>query len=284
MENRRTQKRQAAYDTDPPLAYRLSRALGRPLGLRWVGDNQLAIIYQMEQYHAAKGPGFFWINPFTQTVQATISIAPDFISNPIPNIQTRDALQLGLSIALAYTFDPRRVPRERAAQFVKWPLEVRRAIVTDNSQRALQAIVPQFYAEQICRGQVFAQLEQEFISTLSQRLQMLGLEPIFAMVLKVVVPDALKNRFEAIVQRSINVDDISHYEHYELTQAMRTEMIETLRHMGGGKQYIDLPDLKEMAPPQGTGRPQPRRITPPAPPAPEEPPADTKPKRPKSRL
>jgi hypothetical protein len=84
----------------------------RPDGLRWVGDNELAVVHQMEQYHSVRGPGFFWINPFTQTVR---------------------------------------------------------------------------------------------------------------MVLSVEVPPALQNRFTAVVQRNVNVQDIGQYEPYELTQAMRTE-------------------------------------------------------------
>ncbi len=97
-------------DTNAPLLYRMALTLGRPFGVRWVGDLELAAIFRMEQYHSVKGPGFFWINPLTQRVESHISLAPDFISMAVPGIQTRDGIQLEFSIALAYCFTvPSRV-------------------------------------------------------------------------------------------------------------------------------------------------------------------------------
>ncbi|MFN8594976.1 MAG: SPFH domain-containing protein [Anaerolineae bacterium] len=253
-----------SHDTRPPMVYRLLLRLGRPFGIRWVGDYELAVIYRLEQYDKVMGPGFFRINPFTQTVRSVISVAPDFISVPIPSVQTRDALQLDLSIALAYVFEPFSVPHEKIALFVKWPQLVRRAIVTDNAQRALQAAMPEFYAEQVCRGEVFVPLEQKFLAVLTSRLQPLALKPLFGMVLRVKVPLALQSRFEAVVQRGVNVQDLSQYEPYELTQAMRTEAIEAMQAMAGGKQYINMPDLTDIVVPDKDSQSIPRKIARPA--------------------
>ncbi len=84
----------ARQDTRQPLTYRLIRTLGHPFGLRWVGDNELAVIYEMERYHSVRGPGFFWVNPWTQTVHSVIRVAPDFISTYIRGIRTKDGLVL----------------------------------------------------------------------------------------------------------------------------------------------------------------------------------------------
>ncbi len=276
------------YDFRPPMAHRLKLRLGRRFGVRWVGDYELAVIYRMEQYDRVMGPGFFRINPFTQTVRSVISVAPDFISISVSGIQTRDALQMGVAIALAYVFDPRSVPRDKAALFVKWQRDVHRAIVTDNAQRAMQVAMPEFFAEQVCRGEVFELIEQKFLDALTRRLQPLALKPLFGMVLQVKVPQKLQSRFEAVVQRAVNVQDLSNYEPYELTQAMRTEALEALQHMPGGKQYINMPDLTDMVVPTDDNQPVLRRITRPGVSSnqeaqPEIPPAPPR-KRPKSQF
>lgn len=248
------------YDTQPPFAYRLVRALLSPFGLRWVGDHQRAVIFRMERYQGVKGPGFFWICPFIKSVYSIISVAPDFTPIQVSSIQTKDALQLGLSLALAYAFDPSLVPAEKAALYIKWPREVRRAVATDNAQRALQAVVPEFFAEQICRGEVFPLLEQKFLSILTDRLQSLALKPVFAMVLEVKVPAMLQHRFEDVVQRSVNIEDFNQYAPHEFTQALQLEMIEALKHMGVGKQFISLPEGKEGKSLPAAGQVSPRRI------------------------
>jgi regulator of protease activity HflC (stomatin/prohibitin superfamily) len=248
-------------DFRAPMAHRLKLRFGRLFGVRWVGDYELAVVYRMERYDKVMGPGYFRINPFTQTVRSVINVAPDFISTTVSGIQTRDALQLGVGMALAYVFDPRSIPRDNAALFVKWPREVRRAIVTDHTQRAMQVAMPDFFAEQVCRGEVFERIERKFLNALTSRLQPLALKPLFGMVLQVKVPSALQSRFEAVVQRAVNVQDLSNYEPYELTQAMRTEALEAIQHMPGGKQYINMPDLTDMVVPTDDNQPVLRRIT-----------------------
>jgi SPFH domain / Band 7 family len=280
-------------DTKPPIVYRLLHTVGRPFGLRWVGDNKVAVVYRLELYSHLGGPGFFWINPFTQSVRYVIDTAPDFVPVAAPGIQTRDGLQLDLTMALAYSFDPAIMPPERAAVFVTWTRDTHRAIIQDSAKRALQGVVPSFFAEEICQGGVFDRIEQRLMEELSRRLRPLALRPQICFVLHVGVPPKLRDRFEAVVQRRINIEDLGQYASYELIQALRTEAIESLKSMGGARQYINLPDLSSMVTPsQHESQSSPRRIVPPAAPSDQEaaepPPPDTyhePPKRqPKSRL
>ena len=281
-------------DIKPPIVYRLLRTVGRPFGLRWVGDNQVAAVYRLQLYNCIKGPGFFWINPFTQSVRYVIDTAPDFVALVAPGIQTKDRLQLDLTMALAYSFDPALMPPERAAVFVTWKQDTHRAIIRDSARRALQGVVPSFDADEICQGGVFGQIEQRLMEDLIRRLRPLALKPQICFVLHVGVPPKLRDRFEAVVQRRINIEDLGQYASYELIQALRIEAIEGLKSMGGGRQYINLPDLTSMVTPsQHEGQSSPRRIAPPAIildqdtvlPEPPPPDADESPKRqPKSRL
>ena len=228
-------------NVSPPLAYSLRLFFERPLGLRWVPDNHLAVVYRMESYHGLRGPGFFRINPFIETVKEQVSLNPDFISTHIESLQTKDAMQLGLRIALAYTFDPRPLPRKKALVFVKWPRRIHRAIVIDSATTALQAIVPKFRADRICRGQVFEEIRQELIDGLTERLKSLGLEPILAMVLEVIVPPALQDTFTAVANRAAYTYDLSQYTPFELSEVRRRELYEVFRSLPGGIRYLSVP-------------------------------------------
>ena len=248
-------------DGQSPMVYRLLRTLGRPFGLRWVGDNQVAVIYRLERYHSLKGPGFFWINPFTQTVKKIMSTAPEFVSIEAADIHTQDALQLGLTVALAYEVEPAWMPSDKAALYVTWTREARQSIVTNHAPHTLQDIVPSFNAEESCRGTVFRSIEERLMKGLDVRLRQMALKPLICFILRVTVPPKLQDRFEAVVQRQVNIEDLGHYAPYELSQALRIEALEALRGMAGSKQYINMPDMTDMVAPS-QGQLPPRRIIP----------------------
>ena len=231
----------------PPLAYSLRLFFERPLGLRWVPDNHLAVVYRMEMYHGLRGPGFFRINPFKETVKYEVNLNPDFISTEIASLQTQDAVQLGLRIALAYEFDPRPLPRDKALVFVKWPRRIHRAIVIHSATTALQGILPKFRADRVCRGQVFEEIRQQLLDDLTERLKSLGLGPILAMVLEVIVPPALQNTFTAVANRAAYTHDLSQYTPYELSEVRRRELYEVIRALPGGIRYLSVPG-SEIAP------------------------------------
>lgn len=220
--------------------YRLFLGLVRPLGLRWVGDNELGVVYRKGLYHDLRGPGSFWINPFIDVMKEVTSVKPDFVSTTIPNIQTSDALQLGFGVALSYTFDPRRVPHDKAAIFVEWPQQIRRLVVTDFATRALQAIIPRFTAEQVCRGEFFDEIEARLKAELNKRLQPLALSPQLTLVREVLVPPPLQDTFTRVVRRAVYTHDLGRYEPFEISQAERQELFDVLRDLSGGIRYVDL--------------------------------------------
>jgi regulator of protease activity HflC (stomatin/prohibitin superfamily) len=267
---------QTKQDTRQPLTYRLKRALGRPFGLRWVGDNELAVIYEMEQYHSVRGPGFFRINPLTQAVHSVIKVAPEFVSCTFPGIQTKDSLQIEVSLALSCKFDPRILPRETAAAFLKWSSETRQAIVKDNAHRALQAVVPRFWSEQIFRGDAFDLIEQGLREKLTGLLAPLALRPSFVRVKEIIPPPALKSQIEKAVGRTVDARDITQLSDEERAEARRSEIIEAVSKSPG----MSSTDWSKLIPPsESKGRP-PLRIVSPAPgpvpqtPLPKRPPQD----------
>jgi len=129
---------------------------------------------------------------------------------------------------------------------VKWSREIRRAIVTDNVQRAFQASCRNSTPEQICRGEVFKPLEDGVLQGAGRTPRNASAQAHVWHGARVTVPLVLQSRFEAVVQRQVNIDAISQYEPYELSQAMRTEALEAVKAMGGGKQYLNMPDFTDI--------------------------------------
>lgn len=220
--------------------YRLFLGLVRPLGLRWVGDNELGVVYRKGLYHDLRGPGSFWINPFIDVMKEVTSVKPDFVSATIPNVQTRDALQLGFGVALSYVFDPRDVSSEQAAIFVEWPQQIRRLVVTEFATRGLQSIIPKYTAEQVCRGELFDEIEEKLKAELNKRLPPLALTPKLTLVREVIVPPPLQDTFNRVVRRAVYTQDLGRYEPFEISQAERQELFDVLRDLSGGIRYVDL--------------------------------------------
>lgn len=245
-------------DVAPPLAYRLVRFFGYPFGLRWVPDNHLGVIFRMEMYHKLKGPGFFWITPLVESVKRRIRISPDFLSTPIRGLHTRDGVDLGLKVALAYAFDPRPLSRADAVVLTALPSSELRAIVTDSATWTLLNIMPQYYAEQICRGAAFETIRQRLISQLNELLRPLGMRPAFVMILEVIVPESLQDTFTAVVNRAAYTHDLSLYHPFELSEVRRRELYEVLTKIPGGIRYLDLAGADLGVPSWQTAMPAPQ--------------------------
>lgn len=248
-------KRDGDRQEGPPLGYSLALFFGRPFGLRWVPDNHLGVIYRMEMYHRLRGPGFFWISPFVESVNRQVNLGPDYISINIPNLNTRDGMQLEwLKVGLAFAFDPRRLPRHLALEYVKWSQGVVRLIVQDFATRALLAIIPNYFAEQICRGEVFDPIEDLLMDLLIRYLDPLAIRPNLALVLEVAVPKSLQDTFTAVVKREVYTHDLSQFEPFQITEAQRRELYEVLQGIEGIR-YLDISDLQARPPLDGADWP-----------------------------
>jgi hypothetical protein len=253
-----------ARDSDrevrPPLAYRLGLFFGGLFGWRWVPDNHLGAVYRMERYRDLRGPGFFRINPFTESVKLTVSLNPDFMSTNVSSLNTRDAVQLGMEVALAYVFDPRNLTHEKAQVFVKWPRYILRDIVTDFARSTLLSVVASYYAEHICRGELFETIEQALEVQLAKRLRPLAMRPTFVMVLNVTPPAALQDTFTAVANRTAYTHDLSVYQEHELSEVRRRELYAMLGELPGGIRYLNISANDAYPPLGGDHRPRPKII------------------------
>lgn len=205
--------------------YRLLISLGRPFGLRWVNDNEMAVIHRLERYHGLRGPGFFWLNPLTEFVHSIT----DFTSVEVPDVQTRDALPFEMSVGLAYRFDPDLIPPDKAAAVLPWSRDTHRVIVTDNAQQVLREIVPVFSSVQIRKGEAFDAIEQELKGELAKRLRPMAIEPLMCTVLQVKVPGVLPSGLETVLRQARSTQTRSDDSSIQLQPRAPQDGIETFR-------------------------------------------------------
>ncbi len=195
-----------AQDNQPPWLFQLLIKLGKPWGLRWVGDKELAVIYQMQRYHDLRGPGFFWITPSIQAVRKIISLSEDGVTTDFKEILTADALPLEMTWLLVYRLDPRSLPKAEAQTVVNWTPDLKRTIVTEYAQRCMQAVLPKFDALTVCRGKVFQEIEAEFSKEINGLMNIFGMSLLEGRVLKVIPPPILQYRLEQEAQQAAQAD------------------------------------------------------------------------------
>lgn len=238
-------------DPNPVASHALRRKLGSRFGLRWVTGRELAVVMQGEKFLRYQGgPGFFFVVPGLQRVLTVLTIGPDYFHTPLMDLSTNDGLYIGIELFFEYFFDPRKatsnLPIEQARLIRRAPnQDDRRAILTTVAQRVMLSITSGFRAEQICRGQVWDEIEARLFPELNKRLAWFGMavDPHTSVIQKIHAPEVLMKRFEIAAQRSVNIDNLSAYAPFHITQALRSEAIEAIKDLSGASSYINLHEL-----------------------------------------
>ncbi len=246
-----------SHENGPVASHRAKLSLLGRLGLNWVGGRELAVVLKGEKFHRLQGgPGYFFLVPGMQRIAQKLSIGPDYLSLELRDLNTTDGLQVGIDVLTEYVFDPRSAPAkndgERAKLCKRVPQQTdRRALVMMLAQRAMQSVTSHFRAEQICRGQVWDDVETAFFDALDKRMINFGmkLERLGCAIQKAIPPEMLRWRFEMAAQRAINIDNLTDYAPYQISQALRSEAIEALKGMQGSSPYLNLHDLTSVEQP-----------------------------------
>lgn len=219
-------------NTPPPL-FRFLEWLGKPFGYYYIPENHARLIRRMEQYHHVhRGPGFRRINRLMETLGPLVRTGFQAFSHQFDNLPTQDGLQIGLRFAINYTFDPEKTKLTTAALFANMPREVFCEIIANRMRRALLNILATYSAEEVCRGQVFDNIEKQLLENANQLLTFLGITISSALALQVIPPEKLKARFEGVAQRRINIEATRDYQSSEVNRALAAELIEGIADHG----------------------------------------------------
>lgn len=230
--------------TPPPL-FRFLLWIGKPFGLYYVPENYVRLVRRMEQYHRVeRGPGFFRHNTFTETLGPQIKVGVEAFSTQFDGLPAKDGLQVGLRLALNYEFAPEKISKlTTVAKLGGLSRDIFCEIVSNRVRRSLLSILPAYTAEEVCRGQMFDNIEKQLVINTNALLEPLGISISGPLVLQVTPPDTLRSRFEGVAQRRINVESLREHRTTDVGRALAAELIEGLSTHGAGEQLVSLGDL-----------------------------------------
>ena len=258
------------HDTRSPLLHALVQNIGRPFGIRWVGDQRLAIIERFNRFDGFKGPGFFWINPLTQRHSRDFAIESRFVKASLPGIQTQDAVPAEIIITVSYLLNPRLLSKDKQLMVLRMSGRDVELYISDTAKRALQSVLPHHHTREIVSGQAYPLVENELHNELAKLVAPMGVSLRLCRVIEMKVPDLVRTRYEQNAQREANIAQIQKQDPALLAQAMRIEMVEAMPHMSVNRMLINPTDLSGDSPPSGPNQLPGGPV--PAPPGPAEPP------------
>lgn len=228
----------------PPFFFRFLSKFKR-VGVHWIGDNELGVVFEMERFKEFRGPGIVRLSSSNQRIGPIISLAPDGFTHWYSDLVTREGLRMKIEMNVLYTFDPRR-----ATDKGKWPYlarldgDTRQQLVNERAQSALLKSVRQHEAERLCNGSAFEAVETEFRRLLLAEIEPLGFELLRSAVQSIQPPPELQDRYRELVERAANVRDVGTYDPQALRRALQVGLFEDLPNMAVGKMYINPSDLQ----------------------------------------
>jgi hypothetical protein len=263
-------------------------------GRQWIAGKDAAYILRRRKFlRLDKGPKWAFLVPVIDTVAFKISLLPETTLYTAEGIQTQDGLQVSVETKLEYRYDsfelPQGMPQEKQKTWqaitgkrCQLP-EHRREIVEIQTQRALQEVISQYNAVEVCSGRaMWKVIEPKFFELLETRMR-----NEFALVLirersalsRVIPPEALLQLMRAAAGRLVNRDNLGQFTDAELQRYLKVETIEALKNMPHATPYININEITEPnEPPKQLG--QEGRVIPHLSPPPEDkkpaptPPAD----------
>ena len=279
-----------------PLLMRFILTFGKWLGLEAVPQEYLRVIYRMDVYYAARGPGLIRYNRLSEELGPLVYVGPFMGEYVLNDLMTRDNLRVSTRLGLTLRYDPRIAPA-RAPQLLRMMRPQRESVVESFIHGAAMAVINKYSADQLTQQTLRARIEQELSAVLADDIKFLGfklVEPERVRLVSVDLPARLVERHELLAQRRLNILGSSEFLPEDLRRALVIEVLERLGQSGGAQTYLSFNEALEgyllenptkyarfIEAPSPHNAPRPTET----PPAPEpSPPDDPKPRRPRSRL
>lgn len=229
-------------DTIPPL-YQLLLWLGKPLGYFYVPENHARLIRKMDYERLCLGPGFHRYSRISEALAEQVKTGLDAFVYHFDNLPTSDGLQLGLRIQINYYYAPEKIDVSTVGKLAKLSADVMRDIVANRARRALLGVLPAYSADDVCRGTLFENIEQQLMANGNTLLNVLGVDLSTPMVLQVIPPDSLRARYEGVAQRRVQVAAIREHRSTDMSRALAAELIEGVVAHGAGDGLVSMTDV-----------------------------------------
>ncbi len=234
-------QREAPPPEKPPLL-RLILFLGGPIGLAFVPQHYLQVVYRMGKYSGCRGPGLIYHSPLTETLGPLVFVKGQRHEYDFENIISRDVVPVTMRVATSVTYDPESAP-ELASRLTHAPRETYVTLAGIYLRWGLLAAANRFNAAELTQADVRAQIENAVQEQTDEELKFLGLKLSARLrLLSVELPASLTERHETIAQRRANILAGAEFHPAEYRRALVSEVLEKLSQ-GGAESFVNFGEL-----------------------------------------
>ncbi|MCX7838028.1 MAG: SPFH domain-containing protein [Anaerolineae bacterium] len=235
-----------AQPVQHPWLLRLILFLGKPLGLMWIPEDHVQVIYRWTRYAGVRKPnrwGLIRYSGATETLGPRIYTGSRPKEFELKGLVTQDNLLVNLRLYTLIRYDPEAAPAT-ARFLVKLSPEIYPSIAETYYYWVAQRVINQYTATELNRAEVRAQVEEEIDQQVQKEMQPLGIMPAGKpRILGVEIPADLRERYTQIAQRRENILATTAFHPEAMRRALVTEVIESLAKRGPGESLVTFSEL-----------------------------------------
>ncbi|MEP7357366.1 MAG: SPFH domain-containing protein, partial [Anaerolineales bacterium] len=228
----------------PPLL-RLILFLGRPLGIDFVPQHYVRVLYHMGKYAGCKGPGLIYYNRMTETLGQLVFIGGQISEYALDNMVSRDVLPVSMTVSTTISYDP-SLGVDLASVLTRIPKAAYVSIAGTYIRWGLLAAANQYNAAELTQTDVRVQIETAVRDRVNEELKFLGLKINGKLrITRVEMPASLRERHETIAQRRASILAGAEFHPAEYRRALVSEVLEHLSRSEATESFVNFGDVLE---------------------------------------
>ena len=233
----------------------IARILGWFIGLRFAEDNFVAPILRSERFYRVAGPGFFWVNLFTERMLPPVDIGVRFAPFHFTEVVSQDNIPFTVRMTVLFAFNPERANKETIARLVRLPAQdltqTLQAVVQDHTCSCLYSLASKFQATDLRGHTARVNIKRNLITYLRNHLQGLGLSfgDDGVLIKEIIADERFKYTMLHVEQHRETLEALSKYHQEDpnlVDKAVQAELLDSLEsHQGainiGARFGLDYP-------------------------------------------
>lgn len=228
----------------PPLL-RLILFLGKPLGIAFVPQHYVQVLYHMGKYAGCKGPGLVYYNRLTENLGPLVFIGGQINEYSLDNLVSRDVVPVTMLVSATISYDPASGV-ELASVLTRIPRKAYVSIAGTYIRWGLLAAANQYNAAELTQFEVRSQIETAVRERVNDELKFLGLRVMGKLrITRVELPDSLRERHENIAQRRASILAGAEFHPAEYRRALVAEVLEHLARGDSAESFVNFGDMLE---------------------------------------
>lgn len=228
---------------------------GKWFGYRFAPDNHVMPVLRLEQFHRLEGPGYFRINPMSESTLPAVSLGIRRGDFNFAEVRTADNIPYNINVTVLFKFSPAQAIPAAQPQMVRATAEMLTGIVKLRTEHGLRRLVGRFEAEALAQGETMAAIERDLRRHLHANLQIVGLQPLDngVMISETVPPKKFQEAMLAVKQHEATLRALAGNREAQVEQAIRAQFLGGLENYRGqvtllsSLEGIALPSQAEIA-------------------------------------